>query len=166
MVVSDRPLVHTLRVAARPHYLTAVTVSRGTASAESVQHSSLPTHASKDSLFCQRVKTRTSSSVSDLKISMETNLGERLHVAAALDEALHDSVGRPFLDREAVDYSYHRATTMPLPPTRLAILSAFSVSAMSSPGLAPCIGYSATPTSTSKSAGSLARNVRTCSATR
>ncbi len=49
---------------------------------------------------------------------------------------------------------------MPLPPTRLAILSAFSVSAISAPGLAPCAGYSATPASTSKSPGSLARSAR------
>src|SRR4028118_1931318 len=45
MVAFDRPLVHTLRVAARPFYITAVTVSRGTASADGVRNSSLPPQA-------------------------------------------------------------------------------------------------------------------------
>jgi hypothetical protein len=57
-----------------------------------------------------------------------------------------------------------RATTMPLPPTRLAILSALSVSPIKSSTLAPCAGYSANPASTSKGSGASARFSRTRSA--
>ena len=69
-------LVHALRVAVRPHYLRAVTVSRGTVSADGVQDSSLPTHASKAARSRHRVTNSTSSYSADFRTSIETNLGK------------------------------------------------------------------------------------------
>src|SRR4028119_27887 len=72
MVVFDRPLVHTLTVAARPLYLTAVTVSRGTASADGVQNSSPCTQTSKSARSRHLVTTRTLSTSADFQTSIET----------------------------------------------------------------------------------------------